>query len=1192
MSEPQIEKKAELAASPSEKAYHKSNEKSRKEQGKNGATARKQRWQKAAEAMPLSELLEHLKLKDAGAPVCPYCGGKDCLEIDATAGQFHCRGCGKKGTGVSLVKKVKGLSNWQAIAYLEELTATSSAPEVTPEAKATSEPISAIPDADGFRESGEKKISCPPRVILTGPVIASSQANQAAPPPEENPTQVPRPGDAQETSLSQALELAETVDAGPGAQRPTPPSSPSLPASQPAAVETKAGAYRSGRIPEEEIERIKREVDLAELVRRSGVTLRRQGKDLIGLCPFHNDTSPSLVISPDKNLWHCLGACDDGGSTIDWVMKQRGVGCRDAMEILLAEFPALGSITHIAERVPAGPGAAHALSGEGQELLKQVIAHYYCRLRQSPEALAYLDKRGIKDRELIEHFRIGFVDRSLPGLLPSTACREGQEMRDRLREIGVLRETGHELFRGCVVVPIISEQGMITEVYGRKIRATIYDGKEYNHFYLPGAHQGIFNPTALRSESVILCEAIIDALTFWKHGIRNVTAGYGANGFSEELIAALFANRVKRVYHAQDNDPAGNQSAERIAKKLMAKGIECYRLPLPDKLDVNEFACRYAPADENLRRLLTMATPMGNSAVGPAIRSSAPDNFFNLVAGKPATKPQNGGENAGPSSPADQVAPDKILLDYHKKGEDIEIAVSDRLYRVRGLAKNLSFDVMKVNVRVSIADRFHIDTLELYNARQRIGYAKLAAIELGVKSEQIRHDLGRILFTLEEIQSRNIESSVKPEAKPVMTEKERQEALEFLQDPHLMERIAEDFKRCGLVGEDLNAQCGYVGAVSRQLDDPLHFIIQSSSAAGKTSLLDMILLFIPEEDKVKYTAMTGQSLFYMQENELAHKTLAISEEKGAEEAIYAIKIMQSEKQLHIASTGKNPKSGRLVTNQYRVNGPVQSMLSTTAENVDEEVKNRALILTANEDRDQTRAIQEAQRESETLEGLRQKYRREQIIKRHHNAQRLLRRIHVVNPYATELTFLDTQLRTRRDHKKYLVLIRAVALLYQYQRPIKHFEHDGKKVAYIEATPQDIAIANRMACHMMGTSLDELAPQTRRLLEFICRMVDEHCRKNCCEQGGYLFTRRDVRQYTAWGDTQLKIHLLRLVELEYILVRFGGHKQRYFYELAYRGEGEGGKSFIMGLLDVNKLRRNNQTLSTMKTGRGKSKTGRG
>ena len=101
MSEPQIEKKAELAASPSEKAYHKSNEKSRKEQGKNGATARKQRWQKAAEAMPLSELLEHLKLKDAGVPVCPYCGGKDCWNLMRPPGNFVAGVAARRGRGLA-----------------------------------------------------------------------------------------------------------------------------------------------------------------------------------------------------------------------------------------------------------------------------------------------------------------------------------------------------------------------------------------------------------------------------------------------------------------------------------------------------------------------------------------------------------------------------------------------------------------------------------------------------------------------------------------------------------------------------------------------------------------------------------------------------------------------------------------------------------------------------------------------------------------------------------------------------------------------------------------------------------------------------------------------------------------------------------------------------------------------------------
>jgi hypothetical protein len=75
------------------------------------------------------------------------------------------------------------------------------------------------------------------------------------------------------------------------------------------------------RIPEEVIERLKEEVALQRLVELAGVELRRQGKDFVGRCPFHEDRSPSLVISPEKNLWHCMGACQAGGSVIDWVIE-------------------------------------------------------------------------------------------------------------------------------------------------------------------------------------------------------------------------------------------------------------------------------------------------------------------------------------------------------------------------------------------------------------------------------------------------------------------------------------------------------------------------------------------------------------------------------------------------------------------------------------------------------------------------------------------------------------------------------------------------------------------------------------------------------------------------------------------------------------------------------------------------------
>lgn len=92
------------------------------------------------------------------------------------------------------------------------------------------------------------------------------------------------------------------------------------------------------RIPDDQIERLKQEVSLQRLAEGMGITLKRHGADLIGLCPFHDDHEPSLVISPKNNLWHCLGACQAGGSVIDWVMKAEGVSFRHAVELLQADY--------------------------------------------------------------------------------------------------------------------------------------------------------------------------------------------------------------------------------------------------------------------------------------------------------------------------------------------------------------------------------------------------------------------------------------------------------------------------------------------------------------------------------------------------------------------------------------------------------------------------------------------------------------------------------------------------------------------------------------------------------------------------------------------------------------------------------------------------------------------------------------
>jgi hypothetical protein len=245
-------------------------------------------------------------------------------------------------------------------------------------------------------------------------------------------------------------------------------------------------------------------------------------------------------------------------------------------------------------------------------------------------------------------------------------------------------------------------------------------------------------------------------------------------------------------------------------------------------------------------------------------------------------------------------------------------------------------------------------------------------------------------------------------------------------------------------------------------------------------------------------------------------------------------------------------------------------LTTTAIELDEELLNRCLVLTVNEDRNQTRAIHRQQREQQTIEGLLARNDRIETLKLHKNAQRLLKPVYVANPWARELTFPENQTRTRRDHMKYLTLIRSIALLHQYQRPVKTTQHNGKAVEYIEATLEDIETANRLAHEVLGRSLDELPPQTRRLLMQIDEMAAKECGRLAMERSDYRFSRRDVREYTGWGNTQLHVHLERLQELEYLIAHHGGRGQSFVYELAYERNGNDDKPLLPGLIEAEQL----------------------
>jgi post-segregation antitoxin (ccd killing protein) len=285
--------------------------------------------------------------------------------------------------------------------------------------------------------------------------------------------------------------------------------------------------------------------------------------------------------------------------------------------------------------------------------------------------------------------------------------------------------------------------------------------------------------------------------------------------------------------------------------------------------------------------------------------------------------------------------------------------------------------------------------------------------------------------------------------------------------------------------------------------------------------------------------------------------------------------------LTIASTGKDPATGKLVTEEYRVEGPVMLFLTTTAIDVDEELLNRCLVLTINESREQTRAIQQRQRERRTLAGLLADTDAEAITTLHRHAQQLLRPVAVVNPYADRLGFLDDRTRTRRDHQKYLTLIDAIAFLHQHQRPIRSVVHQGKTLDYLEVTPADIALANRLAHEVLGRSLDELPPQTRRLLGVIHAFVAEQCTAQGLRQSDVRFTRRELRERAGVSDTQLRLHLDRLIALEWVLPHRGQRGQTFVYELLFDGEVAQAAPRLPGLIEVELL----ETAATTTSSRG-------
>lgn len=868
-------------------------------------------------------------------------------------------------------------------------------------------------------------------------------------------------------------------------------------------------------IDKHEIDAIKQGVDLVALVRSRGVQLRQNGKGYKGICPFHDDDDPSFTVNPEQNLWNCFG-CGTGGDVVRFIELMDKVDFKEAVKRLSADSPS----PKTTKAKAAVKKKKTEISVSDKKLLTRVIGYYQHSFTEDPRGLEYLKSRGIENNQSFSDFGVGYVNGGLRKILP-----DDPEVINTLKNLGILNQKGNETFYNCVVFPIYDKDGGIANLYGRNIDPE----SGVKHLYLAGPRSGTINRQAVkRSSSILLTESVIDALTLYDQGFTNVIPAYGVGGLTEDHLF-LFNRAVKEVYLCFDSDAAGKDGAARTTEQLQKKGITTYTVTLPDK-DINVYFNRHTP--EEFEQLLREANP-------ESIEQS------------------------------DSLNKRKQTL-YKQEEHGFTVGYGKRQYQVKGIQRGDTQlkATIKVSEEINSSKAFELTTIDLYSSRSRHWFAKLCADLFAEPEALIKEDLGKLLQLVE---------SWKPviqEAAPAKISKADEKlAMSFLKSEDIFAELLKDFDTMGVTGEEINKLVGYLAATSRKLAKPLSVFIQSRSAAGKSTLQDAILSLVPPEDFEKYTRMSDQALFYKEEDALVQKILAIEEAEGMGGAAYSIRNLQSGGEISVAVTGKDPGSGKMRTESYRVRGPVCVMITTTATEVDQETASRFLFLTIDESAKMTQAIHSIQREAETIDGLIRRKQQDGITRKHHAAQRLLRPLDVVNPYTRYLRYPSNALRSRRDHPKYLGLIRAVAFLHQYQRELKTIEVDGEAVEYIEVTLQDIETANGLANVVLGQSMDELAKPSRTLLSKIYAMV-----KGVVEEDNRLideifFTRRMVREYTGWTDWQVKSHIKQLEELEYLVARVGAKGKEYSYVLNYAGQGEDGQEqCYLNLTTVEEIKR--------------------